>query len=406
MRVGIGFSNDTIAFKSGKKIAQKALRDGNIRLPKIALAFCSLSVDAEDLLQGIKSVLGSDIPVLGGSSIGIITNDTISYNDSPAGIVIDEDDDLKFDYAIAEGLNNGERFAGDLISNIIDAQDGDRVLLFYDSIKQPPTATTPPILNSSIPLLKALENGCNKVITIFGAGLIGDKDFSPTVQFAGDCVKSQCAIVARMRGRFSTDFKIMHGCSLKDGIYHTITKLEGPIIYEIDHRPAQEVITEIYGSEEWKTQTPLRRLTIGVNYSGSKWQEFDEQNYVNRLILGPSPDDSGIIIFEEDLEEGVEFQFMLRDPLKMNDSAKHNTQTLIEEIKAKGKTPIWGLYIDCAGRCAQFSDIIKEEATEVQKILNENNIQLFGIYSGVEIAPFLGKHQGLDWTGVLTIFSI
>ncbi len=58
MRVGIGCSNESIAFKSGVNITQKALRDGNIRRPRFALAFCSLTVDADNLLQGIKSVLG------------------------------------------------------------------------------------------------------------------------------------------------------------------------------------------------------------------------------------------------------------------------------------------------------------------------------------------------------------
>jgi len=29
---------------------------------------------------------------------------------------------------------------------------------------------------------------------------------------------------------------------------------------------------------------------------------------------------------------------------------------------------------------------------------------LLGFYSGVEIAPFLGRSRGLDWTGVLLLF--
>jgi hypothetical protein len=46
-----------------------------------------------------------------------------------------------------------------------------------------------------------------------------------------------------------------------------------------------------------------------------------------------------------------------------------------------------------------------EEAAEVQKVLGERNIPLIGFYSGVELAPLLGRTRGLDWTGVLTILA-
>jgi hypothetical protein len=33
--------------------------------------------------------------------------------------------------------------------------------------------------------------------------------------------------------------------------------------------------------------------------------------------------------------------------------------------------------------------------------MNKHRIPLFGIYSGVEIAPYNNRSIGLDWTGVL-----
>ena len=66
--------------------------------------------------------------------------------------------------------------------------------------------------------------------------------------------------------------------------------------------------------------------------------------------------------------------------------------------------PFFALYIDCAGRTAGFSGSEIEEASIVQKIIGEK-IPFLGFYSGVEIAPLLGKSRGLDWTGVLLILS-
>jgi len=37
--------------------------------------------------------------------------------------------------------------------------------------------------------------------------------------------------------------------------------------------------------------------------------------------------------------------------------------------------------------------------------LNQYETPLLGFYSGVEIAPFLQKSRGLDWTGVLMVLA-
>jgi len=86
-------------------------------------------------------------------------------------------------------------------------------------------------------------------------------------------------------------------------------------------------------------------------------------------------------------------------------SARRNSSELMEQIKTDGKKPILGIYIDCAGRTAEYSNATTEEAAEVQKVLNQYETPLLGFYSGVEIAPFLQKSRGLDWTGVLMVLA-
>ena len=66
---------------------------------------------------------------------------------------------------------------------------------------------------------------------------------------------------------------------------------------------------------------------------------------------------------------------------------------------------MFALYIDCAGRTAVYSKTAVEEAAGIQKALNRVGCPLLGFYSGVEIAPFLNKSRGLDWTGVLLVMT-
>jgi len=95
----------------------------------------------------------------------------------------------------------------------------------------------------------------------------------------------------------------------------------------------------------------------------------------------------------------------LRNNKMMIESARKNSSELMEEIIANGEKPVFGLYIDCAGRTAKMSDALTEEASEVQNVFNQYDTPLFGFYSGVEVAPLLGKSRGLDWTGVLLVLA-
>lgn len=405
MKIGIGFVNEKDSLSSGRLIASQALENGDIQQPTLALAFCHNNIDAEQLLEGLREVLGKEVPVVGGSAVGIITNNTISYEEYQSGLLLIENQNIDLQVAYAEGLDGDEEQVGRELANQLSIENGDTILLFYDSIKKSAEGNAPPIINSSTPLLKGMYDVLGVGASIIGAGTVGDYQFSRTTQFDGKSVKSQTAVAVRLRNGFQIDHKIMHGCSPKDGIYHTITKIEGPVLMELDNRPVVEVINEIYGDENWQKQFPIKRLTIGQNIGDKFPLEYIESEYSNRLIMGVLPDKSGILLFESDYEVGTEVLFMLRDSHVMFKSTKKNTESILNELQNSGTKPAFGFYIDCAGRSALFSDTLTEEAEEVQKLFNQQNIPLFGFYSGVEIAPFANKSCGLDWTGVLTVFS-
>jgi hypothetical protein len=403
MNVGIAYGNDGDAYASGRTIAGAALENGDMGRPGLVLAFCGGQVNAEAYYQGLRSVVGTEVPIIGGSAVGIITNDHLSYEGFPAGAAILGAERFAVQVASEGGLDKDEWQAGKRLAEQMSCEEGSKLLLlFYDSVKVPPTATTPPIMNASPRLIQGMEEALRGCVPILGAGVIGDFAFSPTTQFCGTSVGSQRVVAVLLGGDIAPYHTIMHGCTPKDGIYHTITRIEGPVIYEFDGRPAARVIDEIYGGQQWRTQIPVRRLTIGVNH-GKRFGVFQEGEYVNRLITGVLPGAEGIVIFEPDLEAGTEILFMLRDSEKMMDSVRTNAVALLDRISADGKKPSFGLYIDCAGRTANVSETLTEEAEELRIVCNRYRIPLLGFYSGVEIAPLLGKSRGLDWTGVFLV---
>ena len=405
MKVGIGYDNRKDSVLLGKKVAGNAIKNGKIDKPSFVMAFCNGKVDHEEFFRGLQTVVGDKVPIIGGSAIGVITNNHLSYEGYPAGAAVIESETFQYTVASAGDLDKNEKIAGQkLAENLSNSTDGELLLIFYDSIKYAPTESTPPIINASPLLIEGIEETLKSKIPIIGGGVIGDYEFSHTKQFCGSYVANQCVVGSILSGDFKPYFLVMHGCTPKDGIYHTITKSEGAVIYEVDGKPIVEMIDDQYGNKDWRNQVPVGRMTIGVNH-GEKFGDFKEENFVNRLIAGVLPNGEGIVIFEPDLKEGTEILFMLRNNEMMIESVKKNSADLVEKIIANGEKLIFGLYIDCAGRTSKASDALTEEASEVQTVFNRYDTPLLGFYSGVEVAPLLGKSRGLDWTGLLLVFA-
>ena len=405
MKVGIGYFNQKDGFLSGLAVAKNTIEKGDIQNPALVFAFCGGQIDHEEYFRGLQNVVGDQVPIIGGSALGIITNDVLSYEGYPAGAAIIESKTLKYREAAASDLDKDEKHAGYKLAKKMSQEQGDKFLIiFYDSVKTPAKDKLPPVLNASSPLIEGIEQILQSNVPIVGAGLVGDYDLSPTKQFCGSYVDGQSVVGVMLTGDFKPYFRIMHGCTPLNGVYHKITKMDKSIIYELDGKPIVEMIDALYGTNDWRYQRPVNLLTIGKNH-GKRFEQPVEENYVNRLITGCLPNGEGIGIFEPDFKTGAEIQFMLRDTQKMIESAKKNSRQLMDQIKADGKKALFGLYIDCAGRTSSYSNTKTEEASEIQSVFNQHNCPLFGFYSGVEVAPLLQKSRGLDWTGVLVVLA-
>jgi hypothetical protein len=405
MKVGTAYSNQKDGFLSGVAAAKKAIEMGDIQHPDLVFAFCGGQVNHEEYFRGLRNVVGGQVPIIGGSAIGIITNDSISYEGYPAGVAMIESKTLRHKEAAASDLDKNEKRAGRKLADELSFEEESILLIiFYDSIKTPARTNMPPVLNASSPLIEGIEQAGSVNVPIIGAGLLGNYELGPTKQFCGSYVSSQSVVGTMLTGNFTPYFRIMHGCTPFSGAYHKITKMDGSIIYELDGKPIVEMIDELYGNRDWRHQRPVSLLTIGVNH-GKRYEKPMEENYVNRLITGCLPNGEGIGIFEPDLETGTEIQFMLRDTEKMIESAKTISIELMDQIKADGKEALFGFYIDCAGRASGYSNTRTEEAAEIQSVFNRHNSPLFGFYSGVEVAPLIKKSRGLDWTGVLVVLA-
>jgi hypothetical protein len=277
--------------------------------------------------------------------------------------------------------------------------EGDTVLIFYDNTRSAP----PPVLHTGSQLADGLYAGLGgKNLHIIGAGMVGDFTFSPSFIFNGSSTLKHSVVAVVLPETLTPHTTIMHGCTPVSSFLE-ITKIDGPVLYELDGQPATEVFSEILGIDHTSlgdSNIPFL-VTLGRKY-GDPYSAYNEGAYVNRLIISANPEDGSVTLFEADFQQGEKIQIMSRDNRMMVESVEKRTAELLESID-KEKTE-FALYIDCAGRASGFSGSEVEEAGVVRKIIG-NNIPLLGFYSGVEIAPLLGRSRPLGWTGVLTVFT-
>lgn len=398
-RAGVGYSELFDSFDAGKECATEAVKSLGKDPISIAIIFTTVRHDAESFQKGVKEVIGSNTPLMGGYGVGIITNTNLGYDGHQAGIICICSESMHFDTIIEHDVSKNEYDCGKGIAAQLKNKkyEGNPFLfLCYDAVDRSSGKLK---MNMATPLCKALneEVDCTN-FPIFGAGLTGDMMFRPTKQWFNNDIFQNSAIGLVFSGSAKIDSVIMHGCEPASD-YHTVTKTNGTLILEIDHVPALDFIQGLVG-ETLSFEDYGFFLTISIN-RGKKYAKFNPKDFSNRMCVNVNKESKSIIMVEPDIIEGTEIIFMRRSV--DFDYLKTATEGLVGKIKAEGKTPRFAFYIDCAGRAAHYYGSDIEDASILQK--NLDNIPLFGFYSGVEIAQLNGKAEPLDWTGVLHIIS-
>lgn len=397
---GVGVSERASSREAGAEAARMALDRAKLDACDLALVFCTGKHDPHAFHAGVRSVMPAPARIVGGYTIGVITNEFLGYEGLQVGVAA-----LKLGTAVEseiflqEGLDAGEAEAGAALGARLKAAGvggGEAgLLILYDMVRGEGFS-----FNMATPLLRGLRATIGAWPRTAGVGMLGDAVANPTHQFFDDRVLDQSAIALLLQGGVRMDTTIMHGCK-PSGTYHTVTRAEHNAVLEIDGRPALDAVREIVGPElDQELEDYPFFLTLGENH-GDKWDEFREENYSNHICAAIDEDRRALIMFEPNLTAGTEIQLMRRT--MEFEYVRERTQQVLDRLE--GRRPFFAFYIDCAMRASAFCGSEGEEAVEVQRVLGAAGVPLLGIYTGTEIAEIRGEPRPLDYTGVLCVFS-
>lgn len=367
----------------------------------LLLAFVGGKHDPVSALDALRSAF-PDVAITGGSAAGAITTGGFGYTGFELGLVAFQGPDVTPQVITTSALLDGEEAAGRVLGTAVRSRtaDGAAVLLLFDSV----ASAAPLRLHPASQLMSGFQSGLNdRVVHVVGGGLLTDINISGGWIFVDDqvCKHAMAALVFPACIRAST--AILHGCRPVSS-FMNITRIEGAEVLELNGEPALTVIERMLGLELGTTSGQELSLvaTLGQK-QGDPFAPYDENNYVNRLILQANPARGSITLFEPDFAVGTRVQIMSRDNVLMLESVERGVAELSR--RTAGVDCIFALYIDCAGRASVMSGASTEEAELVLQTLAPT-FPFMGFYSGVEIAPFAGDYsRPLDWTGVLSVFQ-
>jgi hypothetical protein len=364
------------------------------------VAFCGGKHDGAAVLRAIRATYGERVPVVGGSTAGVIWRGGLGYSGLELGLAAFVDEDVLPAVVATHDLDGdgGEHASGSRLGAKIGevAGDGAVVLLFYDSV----ASGVPLRLHCGSPLVAGLEAGLGgRRARLIGGGMLTDMNLSGGWVFDGRGIAKHAAVAMVFPTSVAEETMILHGCR-PVSTFMEISRIDGAEVYELDGQPALEVIERMLGVrlDGVGGQSLSLMATLGVKH-GDPFAPYDENAYVNRLILHANRATGSITLFEPDFYRGARVQVMARDNALMLDSVRNG----VAAMNRLGRRDCFlGLYIDCAGRASARSGAGVEEA-ELVGLGLDPLIPLLGFYSGVEIAPFAGYSRPLDWTGVLTV---
>ncbi len=399
MRAEVGYSDIPDSAAAGRQAAEQAVGAAGKTGPcDLVLLFATARHDERILREAVAGVVGASVPVYGGGAMGIITNDRYGYAGDQVGVACIWLEGVRCDAVIEGGLLESEKETGFRLGRGLSGlgtTPESPVMLFYGAVARNDNAGIRMLMATW--LLEGMEKALGFLPDLAGAGLMGDHAGRPTRQYAGGDVAEHAALALAFGGDIRMDSVVMHGCRPASA-YYTVTKAEGPVILEINHTPALTFMDSLIGPAVKPEQYPFF-LVFGIN-SGDRWGEYDEEQYASRLCLGIDRERGGIVMFEPDMVEGVEFQLMQRS--FDLDYMRPKFESAFSNLR--GRKPVFALYIDCGGRCAGYGGTDVEDALALQQAV-AGRVPALGIYTGVEIGPVAGRPRGLDLTGVFCLFS-
>ncbi|MCK9431403.1 MAG: FIST N-terminal domain-containing protein [Candidatus Omnitrophica bacterium] len=379
MNVGLGFSQLEDPILAANEAVGQALMELKKAPASLALIFTSVELAHPLTLRAANNLLG-EIPILGCSSLGIMTNAGV-FRHGFAVLVISLHEQTFFNVAAVKNIDRNN-------SLLSGKELGDKLLFGFKNIPRSLSIIlSDKLITEGTRLINGLQESLGLSFPLIGAAASDNFENHKTYQYLNKEILSESCSGILFGGRFNFGFGIKHGWKAL-GKMRCVTASSGHVIQEIDGLPAVKLYEEYFAKNTRQLAKELRRISIyyplGIYLPG-------EKEYLLRNIVSIRED--GALVTQGDIPENSKIRLMI----STEDSRLTAVVNACEEAKKNlgSQKAKFLLLFDSGARFFILGRQNDLELCVIKEVFGEKT-PLIGIYTNGEQAPlksinYLGK---------------
>ena len=340
IKAGVGMSQHHNPNVAGREAAGQALEMAGISKPDFVFMFGSIGYDQHSLVRAVRETTGG-VPLSGCSAEGTINGDDADESNFSVVVTAISSDELHWMNGLAAGLradprDAGKRVAQDLLPHLSAETIG--LFVFPDGVSL-----------SLEHFFAGLEGtlSSERFLPMWGGGAGNNYIFGePTYQYCDDEVVSDGVSYALLSGRARASWALSHSL-IPIGGERKVTRSQGNVIYEIDGKPATEVLNEYLPEGALADERDWSRYAYSLALTSKAPSYMKDEEYVCRGYPAVRMAD-GSIILQTEVPEGTSIWFSTRDKKKLATGLDRMAAQIKDQLE--GEKPKLVFQFECATR--------------------------------------------------------
>jgi len=344
----VGMSRHHNPNVAGLEAAEQALQKADVDEPDFVFMFASIGYDQHSLVRAVRETTGG-APLSGCSVEGTIAAEDADESNFSVVVTVISSDELEWTNGLATGLSADscavwQRVAQELLPHL--SADTIGLFVFPDGM----SAIFDTFFTANFDnFLAGLEGSLpsDRFLALWGGGAGNNFDAgAPTYQYCDDEVVSDRVAYALLAGKAQAGWAMSHSL-IPIGGARRVTRSQGNVIYEIDGKPAVEVLKEYLPEQALAEDADWLANSISLALYFRAPSYMKDEEYVVRGIPAVKMADGSIIV-QTEVQEGTSVWFSSRDKEKVANGLDRMARQIKEQIG--GEKPKLVFQFDCATR--------------------------------------------------------
>ncbi|MDQ4000959.1 MAG: FIST C-terminal domain-containing protein [Actinomycetota bacterium] len=400
-KAGVGMSRHHNPNVAGREAAEQALQKAGVNRPDFVMMFASIGYDQHSVLRAVRETTGG-APLTGCSAEGTINGGDADESNFSVVVTAISWDELLWTNGLAVWLETdpravGKRVAQHLLPNL--SADTIGLFLFPDGLYDFVVATGT-LGNFFAGLEENLPS--ERFLPLWGGGANFGLNMAPAYQYCDDEIVSDGVSYALLSGKAQASWAISHGC-IPIGEERKVTRSEGNIIYEIDGKPALEVLKEYLPGDALTDKRDWMRYAISLSLSFRAPSYMKDEEYVVRGVPAVRIAEGSIAV-QTEVKEGTSVWLSSRDKEKISTGFDRMAAQIKEQLG--GEKPKLVFQFECGTRGKMM--FREQEKLQLLRRFRQSldpDAPWVGFYTAGEIGPVEEHNLRHLYTSVVLALS-